>query len=638
MKSNIRIHTFFYLLCLCTSLVAQQTPNAKHPILIISSYNPDAFSVSSNISEFISNYQQLDSLGTFHIENMNCQSFSESYLWKRRMANILERYRTNNNGDSPAAIVLLGQEAWASFAQQADTVMKDVPVFATIASRNGITLPDSTDRPLATWMPQPTDMLGNSVIHSVTGGIVYNYDVSANIRLIRTLYPETKHIAVLTDNSYGGVALQTWIRESIKDFPDLDLILLDGRQNTLSEIIARLKQLPPQTALLLSTWRVDKNDTYFINSATYVMKEAAPDIPTFSMSTVGFGFWAIGGIMPQYRSTGAEMAELVSNYLNGNRTSRTTLVDNQLSMDYQVVTRLHIDQSKLPMQATFINQTPNFFQTHQRLIWGIGGAFVFLLLTSLCFLWLYIRNVRLKNDLIASESKLREAKELAEESNRLKSAFLANMSHEIRTPLNSIVGFANVMAEGSHPQEEEEAYYEIIRTNSDLLLRLINDILDISRLETDRVSLVFEPCNVIDLCQQVTTSVSYSRQSGNTLVFEPRYAEYVLTTDNQRLQQVIINLLTNAIKFTTNGTITLDFSVDERTGMAVFSVTDTGIGIPAEQRASVFERFKKLNEHAQGTGLGLSICQLIVEKWGGKIWVDPDYDDGARFIFTHPIR
>ena len=158
-----------------------------------------------------------------------------------------------------------------------------------------------------------------------------------------------------------------------------------------------------------------------------------------------------------------------------------------------------------------------------------------------------------------------------------------------------------------------------------------------SRLEADRVTLTLEKCDVVQVCTQVTASVTQARRSSNRIVFESAADSLEIRTDIQRLQQVVINLLSNADKFTENGTITLKLEPDMRNRTALFSVSDTGCGIPPEKRKRVFERFEKLNEYAQGTGLGLSICKLIVEKWGGRIWIDSQYTRGARFVFTHPL-
>ncbi|NDV83172.1 PAS domain-containing sensor histidine kinase [Bacteroides sp. 51] len=237
------------------------------------------------------------------------------------------------------------------------------------------------------------------------------------------------------------------------------------------------------------------------------------------------------------------------------------------------------------------------------------------------------------------EQDLRTAKEKAEESDRLKSSFLANMSHEIRTPLNAIVGFSSILLNedtSEISEEERKSYSEIIRANSDLLLRLIGDILDISRLETDRVTFNLVPCELITLSNNVISTTRYARQSNLSFVLDAPFTSYELITDVQRLQQVLINLMSNAVKFTSEGTITLSIREDEPNDQVIFSVTDTGCGIPPEKQKKVFERFEKLDEYAQGTGLGLAICKITINLLGGDIWVDENYTQGARFVFTHP--
>ena len=254
------------------------------------------------------------------------------------------------------------------------------------------------------------------------------------------------------------------------------------------------------------------------------------------------------------------------------------------------------------------------------------------------FVLLAILLKRQREKVKLSTQKLATSRINAENAMRAKSVFLSNMSHEIRTPLNAIVGFSDVLSAGGASEEEQRGYFEIIRTNSDLLLRLINDILDVSRLEADRVILSLESCNVVQICQQVVASVAQARRSTNQFLFECEREVVEMRTDVQRLQQVVINLLSNADKFTKEGTITLKLEPDTARNVAVFSVTDTGCGIPLDKHKRVFERFEKLNEYVQGTGLGLSICKLTVEKWGGEIWIDPAYTDGARFMFTHPMN
>ena len=607
----------------------------EHPVLIISSYNPDARQTSGNIYDFMEEFEQLGGKAPIALENMNCKSFSEAPLWKNKMEELLAKYRGKR---SPVLLVLIGQEAWTAYLSQADSIRGNVPVLAALASRNAIILPDDSVN-LKTWMPGAVDFFNDFTDSSVKAGFVYEYDVEANINLIKHLYPNTKNIAFVSDNSYGGVSLQAHVVAEMKKHPELNLILLDGRTNTIYTISDKLHELPPNTALLMGTWRVDMYDGYFMRNATYTMMEAAGDVPTFSISSVGIGYWAIGGVTPSYRPLGKDMAYQAVRLLQGADSDRieVEVIPNKVMMDSKIVKEKRLDLSFIHQPIEMVNENPSFYEQYKYHIWTVATILVVLSAGLFVSLYFYYHTKKLKDELQESESALRDAKDRAEESSRLKSAFLANMSHEIRTPLNAIVGFSDVLASGGSSEDEQQGYVDIIKTNSDLLLRLINDILDVSRLEADRVTFTFEECDVVPLCQRVLASVSQARKSENEFIFECDRESMDMRTDTQRLQQVIINLLSNADKFTRNGKITLGLKVDEKQREVLFSVSDTGTGIPLEKQKLVFERFEKLNEYVQGTGLGLSICKLTVEKWGGEIWVDPGYTDGARFVFTHPL-
>ena len=608
----------------------------EHPVLIISSYNPDAGRTSSNISDFMEEFQRLGGTNTVALENMNCKSFSEAPFWEKRMAGLLSKYQ---NDKSPALIVLIGQEAWAAYLSLEDSVRGNTPVVSALSSRNAILLPGDTID-LKTWMPESVDFFTDFPDSPIKAGFVYEYDVEANINMVKQMYPDTENIAFISDNSYGGVAMQAYVVKEMKKFPELDLILLDGRVNTIYTICDRLHELPEHTAVLMGTWRVDMNDGYFMRNATYAMMEAAPALPTFSLSSAGLGYWAVAGIVPAYRALGKEMARqsyrLLTDPQDGN--THMEVIPNETILDGKLVKEKKLNITGLPQPVKMLNVTPSFYEQYKYHIWSVGAVLLVLLGGLFVSLYFYYHTKKLKDELEVSEGALREAKDRAEESSRLKSAFLANMSHEIRTPLNAIVGFSDVLSAGGASEEEQRGYFEIIRTNSDLLLRLINDILDVSRLEADRVILSLESCNVVQICQQVVASVAQARRSTNQFLFECEREVVEMRTDVQRLQQVVINLLSNADKFTKEGTITLKLELDTAGNAAVFSVTDTGCGIPLDKQKRVFERFEKLNEYVQGTGLGLSICKLTVEKWGGEIWIDPAYTDGARFIFTHPMN
>lgn len=233
--------------------------------------------------------------------------------------------------------------------------------------------------------------------------------------------------------------------------------------------------------------------------------------------------------------------------------------------------------------------------------------------------------------------ELRIAKEKAENLDRLKSAFLANMSHEIRTPLNSIVGFASLLAE-SEDKEEREEYLAIMQENSELLLQLISDILDLSKIEAGTLDFNMGYLNVKDLCEDIVRYYDIKEDKEVPVVLAPGLPDYRIYSDKKRLMQVIINFINNALKFTHEGQVLLDYHFEENDNQIEFSVTDTGIGIAPEKAGKVFDRFVKLNTFSKGTGLGLSICRSIVDHLKGSIGVESELGVGSRFWFTHPYE
>jgi len=229
--------------------------------------------------------------------------------------------------------------------------------------------------------------------------------------------------------------------------------------------------------------------------------------------------------------------------------------------------------------------------------------------------------------------ELQSSKEKAEMSDSLKSAFLANMSHEIRTPLNAIVGFSHLIAE-SDDAEERKTYYNIVNANNERLLQLINEILDLSKIESGTIEFSFGPASLHNLCREVHDAHIFRTPQGVSLVYESSDESLMIETDKNRVFQVISNLIGNAVKFTKEGSISYGYKLADN--QIVFHVTDTGTGIEPEKVGRVFERFAKLNNHAQGTGLGLSICKSIVERLGGKISVSSEFGKGTTFTFTLP--
>ena len=234
--------------------------------------------------------------------------------------------------------------------------------------------------------------------------------------------------------------------------------------------------------------------------------------------------------------------------------------------------------------------------------------------------------------LIKAEEELRKAKEAAEQSNWLKTMFIQNMSHEIRTPLNSIVGFSGVLVDMLDEKEDIGQYVALIESNSKLLLKLVGDILDISILDSE-VEIKHNAVDVNACCQASIDAAGASFDPGVRLIFEPACDELIINSNYNYIVQVLDNLLGNASKFTHEGSVTLAYEVKKEENQLIFTVTDTGIGIPVEEQERVFERFVKLDNFSQGAGLGLSICRIVAERLGGYLRIDKGYTQGTRVIF-----
>ena len=256
-----------------------------------------------------------------------------------------------------------------------------------------------------------------------------------------------------------------------------------------------------------------------------------------------------------------------------------------------------------------------------------------LLMAIITFLIIHLRTLRKKNN------TLREANEKAELANAAKTRFVQNMSHEVRTPLNAIVGFSQLLSlpDGSFSPEEKDEFSNHIINNTKMLTMLLDDILNTTAMDSGNYRITFEDGEAGFICQSAISSAEHRLQPGVTMTYVPQFeGQHLFRTDPRRVQQILINLLTNSCKHTTKGEIKLGCSLDENPGEVTFWVTDTGPGVPADQAEAIFNRFTKLNDFVQGTGLGLSICRDIAAKMNGRVYLDTSYTGGARFVLVLP--
>ena len=637
MNRNNVIKPGWGLLCLCMLLAplfvrSQETPE-RECILIVSSYNPDTRRMARFITEF---EQQILALGIpcdICIETLECKGIADAALWMSLIDNMITRYESR----SLRAVVLLGQEAWASFVSLG-RIPEGVMCFCGFVSSNGVMLPPPPDS-LQTWKPRSVEYQGMTDSLKTVGGMLNRYNIRRNVELIRSLYPQVENIALVTDNTYGGISLQALVREEWKHYPDLNLILVDSRQGE-EAVHEAYASLPPRSAVMLGTWRVGCDGEYLMQRSLIELVQSNPRIPVFSITRTCIGDVAIGGYVPEYESGAPLIATQIKKYYDTGRIDDVHFhtSKNVYLFDSRKLKEWKIAEYALPkgsvVEDTIAAKLSKYSHYIELLMLGI----LLLVLLMLFVTWLLLRVQRLKRTLEEREGQLVVARERAEESDMLKSAFLANMSHEIRTPLNAIVGFSSLMQSEELSQEERAEYCDIVVNNSEMLLTLLNDILDISSLECGKIRFNYASEEIVQICQHALMTTAHTRQEGVEGRFECAVDSYMLTTDVHRLSQILINLLTNAGKFTSEGSITLGVEIDKEHGEVLFSVTDTGPGIPPDKQEMVFNRFEKLEGNKKkGTGLGLAICRQIAVIIGGRIWVDPTYTGGARFIFAHPL-
>ena len=601
-------------------------------ILVLSSYNPDTKRMSSFMQLFEKEITASGIPYNIYIENLECKGVTDAPVWVDNIRKLIDRYREKKL----KAVILLGQEAWSAFMTQG-YFPEDVLFFGGFVSSNGVLLPNDEAVIRDLWRPESVDFVGKLDSLGTGGGLFNMYDLDRNIDLITTLYPGVENIAFVSDNTYGGISLQALVKQRMADYPDLNLILVDSREGE-DEAGRKIAELPDKSVVIIGTWRVGSNGQYFTQSALIDLFAKNPKVPVFSITGTGIGSVAAGGYIPCYNN-GAEMIarQIVESAKGKLSKPRFVIDEGMFRFDSKKLREMKISEYALPRGSVIEDTTAVKLEKYSYYIDILIGLLVVLVAL---FVFLIVVNVRiraLKRMLERREVELIDAKGRAEESDMLKSAFLANMSHEIRTPLNAIVGFSSLMQDEELTREERSEYCSIVVNNSEMLLTLLNDILDISRLESGRIKFEYGMEDVAQICQHVVLTTSHTRAPGVEMIFNPPCSSYMLYTDGHRLSQILINLLTNAGKFTVQGAITLAFEVQEERGQVVFSVSDTGPGIPLDKQEVVFNRFEKLGQK-KGTGLGLAICRQIALIFGGSIYVDSSYTEGARFVFAHPIR
>ena len=565
--------------------------------------------------------------------SVKAESLSVPALCNRKEAAAVVEQLRRKYDVPPRLIVFIGDPGWIVCRELFDDVWKDVPVIIT----------NTRDRLPATLdiLLSHEELTESNTVPAYEWRKGYNvttlgqvYYVKETIGLMRQLMPDMKRLAFISDDRYISEAVRGDVEQAMTgSFPELAFEQLSTRNISTEMLLDTLKSYDKTTGLIYYSWfethNQDDNNYLFDHIQEIITRFVHSPLFLLAPEDLSNNTFA-GGYYVSVESFGDSLLQLIHRVLEGEfpRDIPPALGGKPAAyLCYPALQSYDIPVSLYPKEAVYINLPVSFFEQYKKEILMT----VVLLLVVVSAVGYYIHILK------RAHQRMKEAQLKAEEANQLKSAFLANMSHEIRTPLNAIVGFSNLlsMVEG---KEEMLEYAGIIETNTELLLQLINDILDMSKIESGMYDFHVTQVDANQLMSEVEQVARLRiRTDEVSLSFAERLPQCVFHTDKNRLIQVLTNLVVNAIKFTSQGEIQIGYRLQDAHTL-YFYVSDTGCGMSAEQCEHVFERFVKYNTFIQGTGLGLSICKMIIEKLGGEIGVQSESGKGSVFWFTLPYR
>ena len=561
------------------------------------------------------------------------ESLSVPALCNRKEAAAVVEQLRRKYDVPPRLIVFIGDPGWIVCRELFDDVWKDVPVIITNARDR---LPATLDILLS-----HEELTESNTVPAYEWRKGYNvttlgqvYYVKETIGLMRQLMPDMKRLAFISDDRYISEAVRGDVEQAMTgSFPELAFEQLSTRNISTEMLLDTLKSYDKTTGLIYYSWfethNQDDNNYLFDHIQEIITRFVHSPLFLLAPEDLSNNTFA-GGYYVSVESFGDSLLQLIHRVLEGEfpRDIPPALGGKPAAyLCYPALQSYDIPVSLYPKEAVYINLPVSFFEQYKKEILMT----VVLLLVVVSAVGYYIHILK------RAHQRMKEAQLKAEEANQLKSAFLANMSHEIRTPLNAIVGFSNLLSMVEDKEEMLE-YAGIIETNTELLLQLINDILDMSKIESGMYDFHVTQVDANQLMSEVEQVARLRiRTDEVSLSFAERLPQCVFHTDKNRLIQVLTNLVVNAIKFTSQGEIQIGYRLQDAHTL-YFYVSDTGCGMSAEQCEHVFERFVKYNTFIQGTGLGLSICKMIIEKLGGEIGVQSESGKGSVFWFTLPYR
>ena len=604
------------------TLVYGNNQGKQEYILILNSVNYDEVwtnGIYQSIYESFNGSQQ-----AVHTEELMVPTIANTDEAGIKRNSLLEKYPL-----PPKAVVFIGDPGWLVCRPLFDKEWKEIPALICYSRKS---MPSCIENLLSRNISDKELVPAARMMEGYNITAIYQpFYIKETLELMQRIQPEIRNIAFISDNRYISLCAQKDVEQTLADhYPSLKLHLLTTTRLSTEQLLDTISRYNRETGILYYSWfskQMQQNNYLNDNIQRIVYGFAHYPVFTIADLQVENGNFA-GGHYISLSDFSQEAIHTLQKIINGTPARDIpphTGGEPQTYLNYRHLKLHNTDSNLYPGNAIYYQRPPNFYERNRLAIICIIALFcalIIILVMRFRFYWQVRQEIR--------------EREKAEEANRLKSAFLANMSHEIRTPLNAIVGFSTLLANEENLEERQE-FIKIIENNNELLLQLINDILDLSKIEAGTLEFIYSDVDVNSLLTEIEQSNRIrNRHPEIQIFFEERLPQCIIHTERNRLTQVINNLLTNSMKFTTRGSIR--FGYRQEGNRLRFYVKDTGCGIPADKIDSVFGRFVKLNNFQQGTGLGLSICKTIVEKLGGEMGVESEEGVGTLFWFTIKVE